>query len=161
MKRLVLLLLLASITTFTFAQEKMVDKAEKEAIVSVIKKLFDGMRAQDSSMISPLFFPGATLATASFDKEGKPQYKQDDIQGFINFVGTKSDNYFDERLYSYDVTIDGPLATAWTEYSFYRNKELSHCGYDLFTLFKSADGWKIVGIADTRRKTGCQTTEGK
>lgn len=155
MKRFLILLLLAGISTFSFAQGAI--KADKEAITKVIKKLFDGMRAQDSSLVSPLFYPGATLATASYDKDGKPQFSKDDIKGFINFVGTKSKDYFDERLYSYDITIDGPLATAWTEYSFFRNKELSHCGYDVFTLFKSADGWKIVSIADTRRKTDCKT----
>lgn len=134
--------------------------AEKEAVVAVIKKMFDGMRAQDSSMISPLFYPSATLSSASYDKDGKPQIRKDDIQGFINFVGTKSKDYFDERIYSYDVTIDGPLATAWTEYSFFRNKELSHCGYNVFMLFKAADGWKIISIIDTRRKTDCKTKPG-
>lgn len=160
MKRLILLVCLSALSCLAFSQNKALEKAEKQAITNVIKKLFDGMRAQDSSMISPLFFPGATLATATYDKEGKPIYKKDDIQGFINFVGTKSKNYYDERLYNYNITIDGPLATAWTEYSFFLNKELSHCGYDVFTLFKSADGWKIVGIADTRRKDGCKTKPG-
>lgn len=134
---------------------------DEEAIVKVIKQLFDGMRAQDSSLVRPLFQPGATLSTASYDAGGKPQLRKDEIQGFINFVGTKSKDYFDERIYTYDVTIDGPLATVWTEYSFFRNQALSHCGYNVFMLTKTADGWKILSIADTRRRTGCKTQAGE
>ncbi len=133
------------------------ENIEKDSITNVIKKLFDGMRAQDSSMVSPLFYPNATLSSASYDKDDKPQLRKDDIKGFIGFVGTKSKDYFDERIYSYDITIDGPLATAWTEYSFFRNKELSHCGYNVFMLAKAVDGWKIISIADTRRETGCKS----
>ncbi len=150
-------LILASILLLGGLALQAQQDAEKEAIIAVIKKMFDGMRAQDSSALSPLFYPGATLSSASYDKDNKPQMRKNDIQGFINFVGTKSSNYYDERIYSYDVTLDGPLATVWTEYSLFVNQQLSHCGYNVFTFFKSADGWKIVSITDTRRKTGCKT----
>jgi len=156
MKRLVLLALLLSVSVFAFAQKKNADKAEKEAITNVIKKLFDAYRAQDSSIMSALFHPDATMGSAGFDKDGKPQLRKGDVQGFLNFAGTKNGSYYDERIYSYDITIDGPLATAWTEYSFFRNKEFSHCGYNVFTLFKTTDGWKITHIVDTRRKEGCK-----
>lgn len=160
MKQFLFLIFMISAFQVAYAQKKVAKNADKEAIIAVIKKLFDGMRAQDSSMISPLFYPGATLSSALYDKDGKPQWRNDDIQGFINFVGTKSKDYYDERLYNYDVKIDGLLATAWTEYSFFLNKTLSHCGYDVFMLFKTADGWKITSIADTRRKTDCKTKPG-
>lgn len=137
------------------AQSK--EGTEKEAIVTVIKNFFDAYRAQDTSIMSALFFPGATMGSAGADKEGKPQFRKGDVQSFLNFAGTKNGNYYDERIYSYDVTVDGPLATAWTEYSFFLNKNFSHCGYNMFTLFKSADGWKVINITDTRRKEGCKT----
>lgn len=156
MKRLLTLMLLLGISTFGFAQKDASDKADEEAIISVIKKLFDAYRGQDTSIMSALFHPDATMGSTGMDKEGKPMFRKGDVKGFLNFAGTKNGNYYDERIYSYDITVDGPLATAWTEYSFFLNKNFSHCGYNMFTLFKSADGWKIIGITDTRRKEGCK-----
>ena len=147
-----------SLTVLTVnAQQNASKESDKEAITNVIKTLFDAYRTQDTSAMSKLFYADATMSSAGMDREGKPQFRKGDVQGFLNFAGTKNGNYYDERIYSYDVTIDGPLATAWTEYSFFLNKNFSHCGYNVFTLFKSADGWKIVNITDTRRKTGCKT----
>jgi len=144
-------------STFVFAQKKASEKAEKEAIVNVIKTLFNAYRAQDTSIMSKLFHPEATMGSTGLDKEGKPQLRKGDVKGFLNFAGTKNGNYYDERIYSYDVTVDGMLATAWTEYSFFLNEKLSHCGYNVFTLFKTEEGWKITHIVDTRRKEGCKT----
>ncbi|MDX1942111.1 MAG: nuclear transport factor 2 family protein [Saprospiraceae bacterium] len=153
MKKIILMAIL-SLTVFVIKAQQ---DAEKEAIINVIKTLFDAYRAQDTSVMSKLFHADATMGSAGADKDGKPMLRKGDVQGFLNFAGTKNGNYYDERIYSYDVTIDGPLATAWTEYSFFLNKNFSHCGYNVFTLFKSADGWKIINITDTRRKTGCKT----
>ena len=146
-----------AILSLTILRINAQQNADKEAVIGVIKTLFDAYRTQDTSIMSKLFYADATMGSAGTDREGKPQFRKGDVQGFLNFAGTKNGNYYDERIYSYDVTIDGPLATAWTEYSFFLNKNFSHCGYNVFTLFKSADGWKIVNITDTRRKTDCKT----
>lgn len=156
MKQFLLIMMLLGSSALAFAQKDAADKADEEAITNVIKKLFDAYRAQDTSIMSTLFHPDAVMGSTGMDKEGKPMFRKGDVKGFLNFAGTKNGNYYDERIYSYDVTVDGPLATAWTEYSFFLNKNFSHCGYNMFTLFKSADGWKIIGITDTRRKEGCK-----
>ena len=51
--------------------------------------------------------------------------------------------------------MDGPLATVWVEYSFYLGTRLNHCGVDAFQVARGPDGWKIIALADTRRRTGC------
>lgn len=150
-------LILFAITVCFLNSAKAQQEADKEAIIGVIKTLFDAYRTQDTSIMSPLFHPDATMGSAGYDKDGNPQLRKGDVKGFLNFAGTKNGNYYDERIYSYDVTLDGPLATAWTEYSFFLNKQFSHCGYNVFTLFKTNEGWKIINITDTRRKTGCKT----
>jgi hypothetical protein len=33
------------------------------------------------------------------------------------------------------------------------DEKYSHCGVDVFMLVKTADGWKISTLADTRRKS--------
>jgi hypothetical protein len=63
---------------------------------------------------------------------------------------------WDERLLSYSVQIDGNLAHVWTPYEFWLNGNFSHCGANAFTLAKMDDGWKIVHLIDSRRKSSCR-----
>lgn len=143
--------------SFAFGAIQAQQEADKEAIIKVVKTLFDAYRAQDSSIVRPLFHPQATMGRAVVDENGNGQWRQGSVESFVSFLGTKSENYYDERIYSYDVTIDGPLATVWTEFSFFMNEKFSHCGYNVFQMMKMADGWKITNITDTSRKTGCKT----
>lgn len=63
-----------------------------------------------------------------------------------------ADMQFEERILSYNIQVDGTMAHAWTPYEFYINGKFSHKGVNAFTLFKTAEGWKIVHLIDTRRK---------
>lgn len=58
----------------------------------------------------------------------------------------------EERILSYDINIDGNLASVWAPYEFYINGNLSHRGANSLQLVKATQGWKIVYIIDTRRK---------
>ena len=128
---------------------------ELAAVKAPIQLLFDGMRAGDSTMLRQAFLPGARLQTAYTDKDGQPQLADEAIGNFIEAVGTPHEKTFNEQIWSYDIRIDGLLATAWTEYTFFLGDQLSHCGVNAFQLFQSADGWKISHITDTRRREGC------
>jgi len=138
-----------------YAPASVTAQSDEEAVMVVISQLFDGMRAADSSMVREVFHPTARLQTVMV-REGSPILNQGDIEEFITAVGTPHEGIWDERLFSTTIQIDGHLATAWTEYSFYHGGKFSHCGVNAFQLFKHVDGWKIIQITDTRRKTGCQ-----
>lgn len=129
--------------------------AEREQVVAVIQRLFDGMRAADTAMVRSAFHPQAQLQTTSLNAEGKPQFNTTEIDRFIASIGSRKGIVLDERIHSYDVRIDQGLAAVWTEYSFFVGADFSHCGVNGFHLFKGPEGWKIVQITDTRRKTGC------
>ncbi|MEO1625871.1 MAG: hypothetical protein AAFV25_12000, partial [Bacteroidota bacterium] len=90
------------------------------------------------------------------DKDGKPTIKMGNAEEFIAAVGSPHAPEWREKIWSYDVQIDGRLATAWTEYTFFLGTQLLHCGVNAFQFFESADGWKIIQITDTRRKEGCR-----
>ena len=77
-------------------------------------------------------------------------------QGFANAVGTPHDKVWDEKLWDVKILIDRNLATVWTKYAFFLGSDFSHCGVDTFTLAKGAEGWKIIFLADTRQREGCQ-----
>ncbi|WP_373553058.1 nuclear transport factor 2 family protein [Haliscomenobacter sp.] len=131
---------------------------ESTAVINVIKQLFDGMRANDSVRIKAISHPEAQLRTTTVDREGKPRMVSESFSRFISSVGKPSPKMLDERIWSYDVRIDQNLAAVWTEYTFYVGDQMSHCGVNAFQLMKTTEGWKIIGITDTRRKDNCITT---
>ena len=52
-----------------------------------------------------------------------------------------------ERGYRPEVRVQGPIAVVWYPYDLYIDGSWSHCGIDIFTLIKRADGWRIVTMA--------------
>lgn len=127
---------------------------EEANVKKSIEQLFTGMANKDAVAIKAIMHPAARLNTASFDKQGKPLLAEETIANFIKQIseipaGVK----IEERVLSYEIRVDGNLATAWTPYQFYINEKFSHGGVDAFQLFKDETGaWKITQITDTRRK---------
>jgi len=156
MKRIFLLFILITVAIPTFAQNEM--DSDEAQIKAVIDQLFDGMRAADSTKIRAVVYPNSTLKTTFIDKKGNAQLHSKSMEKFIKSVGSEHKGVYNEKIWSYDIRVDGTLATAWTEYSFYLDEELLHCGVNAFELFKSDEGWKIIGITDTRRKDNCKAS---
>lgn len=129
---------------------------EEAAVKAAIQQLFDGMRAGDSSRVRAVFYPGARMQTVFYDQKGNPSIREASLEAFLQQIGTPRTVVFDERIRRYEIRVDDLLATAWTEYAFYLDSDLRHCGTNAFQLFKSADGWKITQITDTRHTKGCE-----
>ena len=127
---------------------------ERTAVLRVITRLFDGMRAGDSAAVRSVFHPKAQLATAIV-RQGNAVVDVDNLDKFIQAVGTPHQEVWDERLSNTSVQLDGTLASVWTDYSFYLGDRFSHCGVDAFQLAKAGAAWQIVALADTRRRDGC------
>ena len=132
-------------------------KNERTAVIATIQKMFDGMRAGDSASVSATFAPAAQLQTVFVGRDGTPMLSGEGTGNFLSAVGSPHEKVFDERIWSYDVNIDGNLANVWMEYTFFLGEKMSHCGVDDFQLYKSENGWKIISITDTRRREGCRT----
>ncbi len=128
-------------------------------VISPIKNLFDGMRLGNAMLIESAFAPNATLETYSVNEAGLTERRQTSAVDFVQAAGQPHDPIWNEVIWSYDVRRDGPLATVWTEYSFYLGKQLSHCGVNAFQLVLDANAWKIARITDTRRTDNCRETE--
>lgn len=151
MKKLFLLsFLLLSFNIFAQTNE------EEQAVKAVIVQMFDAMRAGDSTSLRSIFHPSVRLMSVYY-KEGESKINEGDIDRFVTMVGTPHDEVWDEKIWSYDIRIDGNLASVWTEYSFFLGENLRHCGVNAFHLFKSDNGWMITQITDTRRKENCKS----
>lgn len=138
-------------TSMTHAQTN--DTVE---IKKTIDKIFTGMQNTDSSLVRQAFHPQALLLSVIQTKTGEAKYMNETPASFIKAVGTPHIEVWREVLHSYEIRIDGIMASAWTPYTFFLSDTFSHCGVNLFTLMKTAEGWKIISIADTRRKEGCK-----
>lgn len=135
--------------------------AEEAAVMAPVDMLFDGMRAGDTAMIRAAFVEGGALKGPARRPDGSWGISTTPVDDFVATIG-RLDRSIDEPLYDVEVRIDGPLATVWAEYDVFVDGEFSHCGVDAFQLVNLGDGWKILNIADTRRRDGCERvrTEG-
>ena len=143
---------------FSFGLTAQKNDTEK-ALQTVIDQLFSGMLAGDGLAIEPLFTPGATLSSIATNREGEVVKQGAPIDKFIASIGKTKPGVLNEKIWSYDFKVDEPMAIVWTEYSFYLEDKLSHCGVNVFEMIHLADGWKISSITDTRRKTNCMSED--
>ncbi len=147
MKKIIVYFFVSIISIVGFGQQ--------QDIVLPIKTLFDGMRAGDEALISSAFADGAILETL-IEEKSETRRQATMAVDFIRAAGQPHEQVWDEVIWSYDVKQDGPLATVWTEYTFYIGDQFSHCGVNAFQLIRMGHDWKITHITDTRRQQDCR-----
>jgi hypothetical protein len=129
---------------------------DEQEVYNVVVKLFDGMRAGDSSLVHSVFSKDSRMYSNSEDKEGNLQTQEGSLDRFLTGVGTPHDQVWDEQIWNTEVRVEMGVAQVWTEYAFYLGETFSHCGIDAFQFIKNQEGeWKIVQLIDTRRKNDC------
>lgn len=129
--------------------------SDAEAVKSVVRQLFEGMKRGDSALVKAVFHQTAVLQSVATSKTGEIKVHTMPAQDFITAVGKPHTDVWDERIEFGQVMVDGPMASVWTPYKFYLGEKFSHCGVNSFQLYKSADGWKVLYLVDTRRKENC------
>jgi hypothetical protein len=133
-----------------FAQQTATDSVKQ-----TINILFDAMRKGDSTMLKFTFAKNMILQSISNGKDGKAVISTENSDDFAKAIGTPHNQTYDERIVFDAVKVDGSLASVWAPYKFYLGDKFSHCGVDVFQLMKTADGWKVIYIVDTRRTGNC------
>ena len=134
--------------------------ATRKDVMAVVNKLFDGMHAKDTAVIRSTLHPAVALISAGQRPTG-PIIEVDSVTAWLRSIATPRPESLDERIFNEKVQVDGTLASVWVDYSFYIGPKLSHCGVDAFQIAKGLDGWKIIALADTRRRTGCTEVPAK
>ena len=126
----------------------------EDSVKAAVVKLFDAMKQNDSASLIAAFTKNAVLQSISKDANGLVA-KNESVTDFAGSISRAPKGSLDERISFATVKVDGSLASVWTPYSFYFNGGFSHCGVNSFQLLRTAAGWKIHYLIDTRRKTGC------
>ena len=145
--------LLLVLTSVAGAQTSTAAPDERQAVLAVVQRLWDGMRTRDTALVRSVFDSSATLTRVA-TRNGEARVQITPVSGFIEALG-RSNEAWNERMFAPEVRIDGSLATVWTEYDFHLGSQFSHCGVDAFQLLKTSAGWKIVALSDTARREGC------
>lgn len=128
----------------------------EQEVEAVIRSLFDGMKQKNAEKVAAAFSSEGLMQTVQQKPEGT-SIGSNSVADFVKRIAsTPAGTVLDERILSYQIKVDGSMASAWTPYQFYVNDTFSHCGVNSFQLVKLAEGWKIVYIIDTRRKEPCQ-----
>jgi hypothetical protein len=127
---------------------------DRRAVLAVVQQLFDGMREKDTTRMRAALHPEARLVTTGV-RDGVPVVGLVSPTQWLSGIPNAGAPVLDERLRNPVVHVDMGLASVWVEYTFYLGERLSHCGVDLFHLIKTAEGWRIIDLADTRRREGC------
>ncbi len=133
----------------------MLARASDEAdAVAAVQKLFDGMAARDAALIRSTILPDARLYSVREDGTTSPSMAGADFAGQIAAI---QDDILERFTGKPSVSMRGRMAQVWGEYEFLRNGKFNHCGVDSFSLFKTADGWKIATVVYTSEIAGCKS----
>lgn len=128
--------------------------ADQQAVLAVIQRLFDGMRAADTVVVRSVFVEGARFALID-SRATPPAVRFQSVDGWINGVGNSAKRW-DEQIYDVQVRVDGSMAQVWAPYTFYLDKKVRHCGVDAIELLRVGGDWKITQLSDTQRREGCR-----
>jgi len=152
MKNFLLSVLFFSLTFAVTAQQQ----NDKKEIEQVISNLFKGMKDKNQQLIERSFHSEAIMHTVA-QSAGGTKLGSNSVKDFVNRIAvTPAETVLDERILSYNIQVDGDMASAWTPYRFYVNDGFSHCGVNSFQLIRIDDQWKITYVIDTRRKENCE-----
>ena len=124
-------------------------------VKQTIEYFFQGFHQRDSVAMKSVMHPDLVLQTV-LSRPGQTKLVISQTNDFLKAVATRPITpVWEERLNQCQISVDGAMAQAWVEYSFWLDGTFSHCGVDAFALFKSDQGWQITYLADTRRTVDC------
>lgn len=135
--------------------------ADSASIHQVVTNLFDGMRTRDTAAMRTLFHEPVAMRSVSW-RQGKAMVEADGLEDWFKGVASAPAGVLlDERLGPPEIRVDGNLSSVWVYYEFYVGDKFSHCGVDSFQFGRTDAGWKILLLADSRRRQGCSQSLGK
>ncbi|MEE9408865.1 MAG: nuclear transport factor 2 family protein [Polaribacter sp.] len=150
----IILFLIAFVYSIALSAQK---NTEEVAVKKVIETFFEGLHKGDSTVMKSTLHKELKIQTTSTNKEGVKNLKTETRKELlINIANKEPTHIYLEKLLSYDIKIDGNLASVWTPYEFYFNGNFSHCGANSFQLFNNNGAWQIIYLVDMRRRENCK-----
>jgi hypothetical protein len=131
-------------------------RADEAAVLTVVNRLFETMKARQADALRSLFIPeGRLISTQARGGGGQPATRILTRDEFVKLVLETREPYR-ERMFEPEIRVEGNLATVWGRYDFHVGERLTNCGVNSLQLLRTPDGWKIAHIASTIITAGCR-----
>jgi len=152
MNKLLLFILYTLSTPFCWAQEppELIDN--RAEVKACIERFFEALHKGDEALMRAQLGEDVSIKSVMQQRTTTTP-----AAVFIQAI-TKQPrpNKWEEKLWNYQIQVDGDLASVWTDYSFFLDDKISHCGANHFLLVKDLNkGWQIINLIDSRRRTNC------
>lgn len=122
---------------------------DRTEVRKVIDEFIAAYNKKDIQRINKVLDRSVGFLTIFYDGS-KSILTAESVDMFFQNIEGSSEKTFREELLNYKINVSEVLASCWCDYNFYQNGNFSHCGENAFQLYKSAKGWKIIQITDTR-----------
>jgi hypothetical protein len=129
------------------------ETADKKAVIGIVNRFFEALEKKDTALYSSLVMHNAQI-WVSRKRNDSILTPMRSFAEDIQKLPLNKETLFEKAL-SYDVSLHRNIAAVWAPYTFHLNTRLSHCGIDVFTLLKTAQGWKIVSAVYTVEPDAC------
>ena len=125
---------------------------ERPSPFIAVESFFKAFHKKDSIAMQNSFLEKARLMRSG-TQQGKPIVQISNLEQFIRSVATRKNfPQWKEHLGQPIIQQHLNLATVWVPFRFTLDGELSHCGYNSFTLVWDDMSWKILSLIDTGTK---------
>ena len=125
---------------------------ERPSPFIAVESFFQAFHEKDSIAMQNSFLEKARLMRSG-TQQGKPMVQISNLEQFIRSVATRKNfPQWKEHLGQPIIQQHLNLATVWVPFRFTLDGELSHCGYNSFTLVWDDMSWKILSLIDTGTK---------
>ena len=145
------LLLLFLISTFNgYSQES--ESTDEKLITQTVNRFFESLEKKDTALLKSATMPQGQVWRIYNDDRSEPadmRFFKDDIATLSTLPQVK------ETATSFEIKINKDIAMAWVPYGFWVKEQFSHCGIDVFTLFRIDGEWKIMSAAYSVEKENC------
>lgn len=132
-------------------------QTEDEQVKNTVNAFFKAFHARDAEGMQKWIHPDALLRRTAPDSTGVQVLREQSFEALISGIASMPiTTMFEEKLLSYTVQIDGPLAHVWTPYEFWLDNKMHHAGANSIQLFKENGIWKIIYLVDSRTTEGSE-----
>ena len=124
--------------------------AEEVAILAVIDKFMDAISTNDTTLMSEIRATEGFVVVTRTGQDGNPLARRRPFDSAGTTQGTNRERYWDPVVH-----VRAGIAVVWTPYQFWSNGKTSHCGIDVFDLYKEQGAWKISHAMWTVEPDAC------
>ncbi len=143
--------------TISFAQNN--SRSEVKSIVDLFMKAHN---EQNLELMGKLLDQNVGFMTVFYDG-AKSILAAESQEMYLQSIENNTGKSVRQNLLNYRISHSEVMAAVWGDYNYFIDNKLAHCGEKAFQLYKTAKGWKIIQITETRyNKERCRnTTPGK